>query len=60
MKTYVYFGNMWLNSFIIRNGLDKICGENQSTFYVKFYKNHAVYEIIWKNILGPEKTQKII
>jgi hypothetical protein len=49
-----------LNLFITRNVLDNIFGENQSTFYVKFYKNRAVYKIMWKNIFGPEKPQKII
>jgi hypothetical protein len=49
-----------LNLFITRNVLDKIFGENKIIFYVKFYKNRAVYKIMWKNILGPEKPQKII
>jgi len=46
-----------------RNGSDKICGEDQNTYFIsnKFlFENHAVYEITWKNIIEPGRTQMTI
>jgi len=39
---------------------DKSCEENQYTHFTFknfFYKNHAVYEIIWKNMVEPDRPQ---
>ena len=40
----------------MRNVSDKSCRENQNTHFVFntfffFFENHAVYEIMWKNIV---------
>ena len=43
----------------MRNVSDKICRENQNTHFMfnKFFsENRAVYEIIWKNIIEPDRT----
>jgi hypothetical protein len=46
----------------MRNVLDGGCGENQNTFYVSitFSKNGAVYEIVWKNMVEPDRPQMTI
>ena len=45
----------------IRNISDKVCRENQNThFYVQwlfFPENRAVYKIIWKNTVQPDRPQ---
>jgi len=44
----------------IRNISDKICRENQNTYYMFnnfFFENPAVYEIMWKNISERERPQ---
>ena len=53
-------------TFLLRmeNVSDKICRENQNTHFVfsNFFfppKNRAVYEITWKNIVEPDRTQMI-
>ena len=50
-------------SFILRmrNISDKSCRENQNNYFMSkndfFFENRAVYEIMWKNILQPGRTQ---
>jgi len=47
----------------MRNILDKSCGENQNTHFtfIKFSKNHAIYEIMWKYIyVRPDRPQMIV
>jgi hypothetical protein len=46
----------------MRNVSDKRCRKNQTTYFVSnnFFDNHAVYEISWKNIVGPDGPQMII
>ena len=46
----------------MKNISDKCCRENLNTFYIqrRFYKNRAVYEIMWKNIVEPERPQMTI
>jgi hypothetical protein len=48
----------------MRNVLNKICRENQNTHFVfsNFFisENHAVYEIMWKNIVEPGRPQMAI
>jgi hypothetical protein len=41
---------------------DKRCRENQNTFYIflTLFENRAVYEIMWKNIVEPDKIRMII
>jgi hypothetical protein len=41
----------------VRNVSDKSCRENQNTFYVPktFSKNCVIYEIMWKNVVWPER-----
>jgi hypothetical protein len=41
----------------MRNVPDNNCRENQSTHFMlrNFYsENHAVYEIMWKNVVDPD------
>ena len=45
-----------------RNVLEKICRENQNTYFIfnNFYSaNRAVCEIMWKNVVEPDRTQTI-
>jgi len=47
---------------IMRGVSDESCRENQNTHlmfnnFFLFFKNHAVYEITWKNIVQPERSQ---
>jgi len=37
----------------------KICRENQDTRFITndFFENRAVYEIMWKNIVQPDRPQ---
>jgi hypothetical protein len=42
----------------MRNFSDKSCRENKNTFYVEklFSGNHAVYDIMSKNVVEPERS----
>ena len=45
------------------NVSDKICGEDQNTYFISnnfLFENFAVYEITWKNIVEPGRTQMTI
>ena len=45
---------------IIRNISDKLCRERQNTHFMFnnfFFLNRAVYEIMWKNIVQPDRSQ---
>jgi len=44
----------------MRNVWDKSCRENQNTYFVFIFLNRAVYEIMWKNIVGPDSRQMTI
>jgi len=47
----------------MRNVSDKSCRENQNTYFVFsnfFPEKGAVYEIIWKNIIEPDRPQMTI
>jgi len=45
----------------MRNVSDNICRENQNTHFafsvtfIFFFENHTVYEIMWKNIVLPDR-----
>jgi len=43
----------------MRNVLDKSCRENHNTHFVFnnlfFFGNRAVYEIMWKNVVQPDR-----
>ena len=45
----------------MRNVSDKSCRENQNTHFVFsnlfFFENRAVYEIMWENIVEPDRPQ---
>jgi len=45
----------------MRNFSDENCAENQNTHVIFnnffFLENHAVYEVMWKNIVGPDRPQ---
>ena len=45
--------------FRMRNVSDKICKGNQNTFYVQYFfpENRAFYEIMWKNVVEPDRPQ---
>jgi hypothetical protein len=49
----------------MRNVSDKSCRGNQNTYLtfnnpIFFFENRAVYEIMWKNIMEPEKPQMTV
>ena len=48
----------------MRNDSDKSCTENQNTHFVFnnffFFENLAVYEIMWKNMVQPDRPQMTI
>jgi len=47
----------------MKNISDKICRRKQHTYYMfnNFYpENRAVYEIMWKNIVQPDRPQVAI
>jgi len=45
----------------MRNVSDRICKENQNTHFIfNFSENRAVFEIMWKNIAEPGKSQMTI
>jgi len=48
----------------MKNISDKICKENEKTHFlfnkVFFFENHAVYEIMWKNMVQSDKPQMTI
>jgi len=48
----------------MRNDSDKICTENQNTHFVFnnffFFENRAVFEIMWKNVVQPDRQQMTI
>jgi len=43
----------------MKNVLDKFCRENQNTHFMlsNIFKNHAVCEIMWKNIVETGRSQ---
>jgi hypothetical protein len=47
----------------MRNVSDRSCRVNQNTFYVKYFPpppNCAVYEIMWKNMVEPDRPKMTI
>jgi hypothetical protein len=46
----------------MRNVSDKSYRENENTFYVQklFPENRAVYELMWKNMVQPDRLQMTI
>jgi len=66
MKAYVTFMIIPHSvSCRMRNVSNKRCTENQSTHFIFnnfffFSKNLAVYEIMWKNIVKPDRPQMTI
>ena len=46
---------------IIKNIPDKSCRENQNTHFMfnkLFSENHAVHEIMWENMVQPDRPQR--
>jgi len=43
----------------MRNVSDKSCRENQTHILssITFFENHAIYEVMWKNLVEPENKQ---
>jgi len=63
MKTNVYFFNISrLVLLRIRNVSDKSYRENRNTRLcsVTFPENRTVYEILWKNMVEPDRPQTTI
>ena len=58
LHIYDYISHMYSKN---ENVSDNICRGNQNTHFVfssvLFFGNRAVYEIMWKNIAGPERPQ---
>jgi hypothetical protein len=47
----------------MRDISDQSCGENQNTYFVFstfFFENPAVCEIVWKNVVKPDRPQMAI
>jgi hypothetical protein len=46
----------------MRNGSDSSCRENQNTHFVlnNFFQNLCHYEVMWKNIVEPDRPQMTI
>ena len=46
----------------MRNVSDEICSENRNAYFMfnNVSENRAVYEIIWKNIVEPDRQQMTI
>jgi len=47
----------------MRNVAEKCCRENQNTHFMFnkfFYKNFAIYEIMWENMVEPGMLQMTI
>jgi hypothetical protein len=45
------------------SGSDTICRENQNTHFIfnnLFFYNRAVYGIMWKNVIEPDRPQMIM
>jgi hypothetical protein len=44
---------------IVRNVSDSYCRENKTHFscLIHFFKNSAIHEIKWKNMIEPDSTQ---
>ena len=59
--TFVISGSVFLR---MRNFSDKSCTENQNTHFVFnnffFPENHAVYEIMWKNVVERGRPQMTV
>jgi len=45
----------------MKNVSDTSCRQNQNSFHIEqcFTRNHAMYEIMWKNRVQPDRPQKI-
>jgi len=49
--------SLWI-TLTIRKVSDKSCRENQKIFYFLFFpENLTVYEIMWKNMMDPDRPQ---
>jgi len=53
------------HSFLLgmKNVSDKLCRENQNTFYIQFFfffENRAVYKLMWKIMVEPDRPQMTI
>jgi len=65
MKPNIYF-LIISHSFLLtmRNISEKKCRENQNTFCVQYLffptENRAVYEIMWKNLVEPDRPKMAI
>jgi len=46
----------------MRNISDIICSENQTTYFCSktFPENTAVYKIMWKNVVQPDRLQMTV
>jgi hypothetical protein len=46
----------------MRNVTENSCKENQNTFLcpITFSENRAIYEIMWKNMVEPDRPQMTI
>ena len=49
-------------SLRMRNASDNMCRDNQNTRFTfnKFFENCTVYELMWKNIVQPNRLQMTI
>jgi hypothetical protein len=59
---YIY-DSTTLNFILMRNVSDQSCRQNQNAYFfssVPIWGKCAIYEIIWKNVVGPNRPQMTI
>jgi hypothetical protein len=51
--------NIPIYQIFLRRFRQKLQRKSKQTLFVQqlFFENHAVYEIIWKNMIGPDGPQ---
>jgi len=63
MKTNIYFYHISLTSSYKEKYFRPSCRETKNTHFIfnkPLFENRAVYEIMWKNIVEPERPQMTI
>jgi hypothetical protein len=63
MTTYVHLWQYVAEFFLEWHSLENICRENQNTHFMfnnYFHENGAIYEIVWKNMVEPDRPQMAI
>jgi hypothetical protein len=61
MKVNVHYDNIWLNYSQNKKYFSQNCSRIQNTFHVQkhFSEYYTSYEIMWKNMVEPDRLQII-